>query len=457
MGDENLVIVDMFCGAGGTGQGIKETLEELGLKARMFAIDHWQVAVSTHAKNIPEAEHICEPIEKVDPLRMIPGGKIDILWASPECTHFSLARGGKPASDQKRASPWRIMEWLEKMDVRRLIVENVREFTKWGPLDGNGRPIKTKEGSIFRAFIQAIRFMGYTVDWQILNCANYGDPTTRRRFFLQAVKGLGKIVWPDQTHMEHEDNIFGLPKWRSAREIIDWSLRGESIFHRRWPLASSTLRRIEHGINRFWQPHAEPFLVILRGTGRSRSLDRPLPAVTTSGHHAALIEPFLINNYGQSFSGSIDDPLPTVTRNVKAALIEPFITRFHGGENSEKRNHSIDDPLPVIDTSNRYAIVDPFLVKYYGTGTAESIDIPLGTLTTKEHFGLVEAGGEYSLDIMFRMLQPHELAAAQSLPEHYQFCGTKTEIIKQIGNAVPVKIAKGLSKAAILQYLEETA
>jgi DNA (cytosine-5)-methyltransferase 1 len=424
-----LTIVDMFCGAGGTGQGIKETLEELGMKARIFAINHWDIAVSTHAKNIPEAEHICESIEKVDPLVLIPKGKIDLLWASPECTHFSLARGKKPVSDQKRASPWRIVEWLEKMDVKRLIVENVREFANWGPVNSSGYPIKAKKGTIFRAFLHAIRSLGYTVNWQILNCANYGDPTTRRRFFLQAVKGRGKIAWPDPTHMEYADNIFGLPKWRSAREIIDWSLHGKSIFLRKRPLADATLRRIAHGITRFWQPYADPFLVLLQGTGRSRSLDKPLPTVTASGHHAMLIEPFLIHNYGQSLSGSIDNPLPTVVgSSPKIALIEPFILPnegyYRGNQDSEKRNHSIDAPLPVIDTSNRYGIVKPFI-----TAIGQSIDI------------------------RFRMLQPHELAAAQSLPGNYQFCGNKTEITKQIGNAVPVKTAKALSKAAIRELM----
>jgi DNA (cytosine-5)-methyltransferase 1 len=332
--------------------------------------------------------------------------------------------------------------------VRRLIVENVREFAKWGPLDGNGRPVKGKEGSIFRAFLHAIRSLGYTVDWQILNCADYGDATTRRRFFLQAVKGRKKIAWPSPTHLEHGDNIFGLPKWRSAREIIDWSLRGESIFNRKRPLAASTLRRIEHGINRYWKPYAEPFLILLRGTGRSRAVDKPLPAVTTSGHHAALVEPFLINNYGH-------EPLQTITDSRGGgALIEPFLVNVcHGGHSHRVRE--IGKPVAAILTKNSHGLLEPFLVKYYGTGTTESIDIPPGTLTPKEKFALIEPGVEFALDIRFRMLQPHELAAAQSLPGNYRLCGTKTEIMKQIGNAVPVKTAKKLSQAAILQCLED--
>jgi DNA (cytosine-5)-methyltransferase 1 len=449
------VVVDMFCGAGGASQGMKQALESLGIKPRMYAINHWPVAVSTHSENIPEAEHICEPVEKIDPLRLIPDGKIDLLWASPECTHFSIARGRKPAFDQKRASPWRVVEWLEKMDVRNLIMENVREFCRWGPLDNDGRPVKTKEGTIFRAFLHALRSLGYTVDWRILNCAHYGDPTARRRFFLQAVKGRGKPAWPLPTHMESEYNVFGLPKWRAAREIIDWSLTGESIFNRKKPLVPATVKRIEHGIKRFWGPYAEPFLISMYGTGTSRSLDLPLQTVTTSGAHNALIEPFLINNYGKSRSMAISDPIPTITGSEHTGVVEPFLTCYHGGADSADRIYRLGKPIPALDTSNRYGIVNPFIIKYYGNGgNVSPIDSPLGTVTTRDRFALVMGGEQYLFDIRYRMLSPHELAAAQGFPYSYVFHGTKGEIVKQIGNAVPVGTAMRLSLAAITQYLK---
>jgi DNA (cytosine-5)-methyltransferase 1 len=455
---KEFVVVDMFCGAGGASQGIKQALDELGINARMFAINHWPIAVSTHSKNIPEAEHVCEPVEKIDPLRLIPDGKIDLLWASPECTHFSIARGKKPASDQKRASPWRIVEWLEKMDVKHVILENVREFSKWGPLDEEGHPIKGKEGTVFRAFLHAVRSLGYTVDWQILNCANYGDPTARYRFFLQAVKGRGKISWPHPTHAESEYNVFGLPKWRAAREIIDWSIIGESIFDRRKPLVPATLKRIEHGIKRFWEPYAEPFLISMYGTGLSRSLDLPLQTVTTSGKHSALIEPFLISNYGQSKSLDISDPAPTMTGTQHTGVVEPFLTCYHGGDDSAERVYRLGKPIPTLDTSNRYGLVNPFIVKYYGNGENVSpIDSPLGTVTTKDRFALVSGGEKYLFDIRYRMLEPHELAAAQGFPQDYSFQGNKTEIVKQIGNAVPVNTARNLSKAALIQQIEAAA
>jgi DNA (cytosine-5)-methyltransferase 1 len=516
-----LQIADLFCGAGGSTEGISEAVKRLGREAKIFAINHWNVAIETHSANHPGVQHFCESVDHIDPTKLIPGQTLDLLWASPACTHHSVARGGRPRCEQQRAPAWIIPFWLENLNVKRLIIENVPEFRNWGPLDESGKQMKALKGATFRAFIQAIRSLGYSVEWRVLNAANYGDPTIRRRLFIQAIKGAGRTIrWPDITHAESRFNYQGLPKWIPARDIIDKNLHGESIFSRKRPLAPATLRRIEHGIKRFWGSYAEPFLIILRGTGTSRSLDRPLPGVTTSGSHAALIEPFLINNYGQSKSASLEDPLPTVTGNVKAALIEPFLTRFHGGADSAERNHSIDEPIPVIDTSNRYGIVEPFilpnegvyrgnkarsledplntitasrgagaliepfitainqssagdrirsldvplgtvvtkqehcliepfLVKYYGTGGAIPLDIPLGTITTKERFALVEPGGEYTLDIRFRMLQPHELAAAQGFPRGYKFCGTKTDITRQIGNAVPVNLSRELAETIL--------
>jgi DNA (cytosine-5)-methyltransferase 1 len=484
MGNEmrTLQIGDMFCGAGGSTTGIRQAIDAMGSRAKIWAFNHWNIAIDTHSANYADVNHICASVEQLDPTKIFPDRELDLLWASPACTHHSVARGGRPRCEQQRAPAWIILHWLENLKVKRVIIENVPEFRNWGPLDDEGRTIKELKGATFQAFISGIKSLGYSVDYRVLNAADYGDPTVRKRLFIQAIKGAGReITWPNITHVNMQDEE-NLPRWIPAREIIDWSLHGESIFRRKKPLADATIRRIEHGIMRFWHPYTEPFLVLLRGTGTSRSVDKPLPSITAQGKHLGLVTPFLINNYGQSKSGSIDDPLPTVTgSSPKAALIEPFITRFHGGPDSEKRNHSINDPLPVIDTSNRYAVVEPFitaighssardrsrsideplstivskaehcliepfLVKYYGNGGAVSVDVPLGTITGKEHFGLVEPGGEFILDIRFRMLQPHEEAAAMSFPKNYVFQGTKGDVQKQIGNAVPVKISQALAE-----------
>jgi len=485
-----LQIADLFCGAGGSTTGIRQAVARMGKKANILAINHWEVAIQTHSANNVGVSHLCESVDHIDPTKVVPGQELDLLWCSPSCTHHSVARGGRPRCEQQRAPAWIIPFWLENLKVKRLIVENVPEFQSWGPLDDDGKPVKEAKGETFKAFIAAIRSLGYTVDWRVLNAANYGDPTIRRRLFIQAIKGIGRqIQWPDITHAERPFHVKGLPTWIPAREIIDPDLHGESIFSRKRPLAPATLRRIEHGIKKFWQPYAEPFLIILRGTGKSRSLDKPLPAETTSGTHFALIEPFILPNEGFYRSNkprSIDEPLPTITASRGGgAIIEPFITRFHGGEDSAKRNHSMNEPLPVIDTSNRYGIVEPFitaigqssakdrsrslddplstvvtkqehvliepfLINYYGNGDAYSIDIPLGTATTKDKFALIEPGGEFVLDIRFRMLQPHELSAAQGFPRDYKFCGTKTDITKQIGNAVPVNLSRELAYCCLM-------
>jgi DNA (cytosine-5)-methyltransferase 1 len=327
------------------------------------------------------------------------------------------------------------------------------------------------------------------VEWRVLNAANYGDPTIRQRLFIQAIKGTGRqIQWPRITHSEKQFNVHGLPKWIPARDIIDHDLHGASIFQRKKPLAEATLRRIEHGIKKFWQPYAEPFLIVLRGTGKSRSLDKPLPTETTSGTHLALIEPFILPNegfYRGNKPRSLDAPLNTVTAGRGAGvLVEPFLTCYHGGDDSVKRNYSINEPLPTADTSNRYGLVEPFitaigqssardrsrslddplstvvtkqehvliepfLVRYNGTGDAESIDVPLGSVTTKDRWGLIESGGEFVLDIRLRMLQPHELALAHSFSRDFKFYGTKEQIVKQIGNSNPVMLSAAMAEASL--------
>jgi DNA (cytosine-5)-methyltransferase 1 len=314
--------------------------------------------------------------------------------------------------------------------VERVIIENVPEFMSWGPLDDSGKPIQSLKGKTFRAFISSLRSLGYTVDWRILCAADYGDPTTRRRLFIQAVKGRKRILWPQITHIDSTDNLMGYQPWRPAREIIDWSIPGTSIFDRKKPLAAATIRRIAAGIEKYWKDYAKPFLAVLYGTSTVQSLDLPLSAVTSSGAHHALVEPFII--------------------------------RFHGGEGSERRNHAIDDPLPTLDTSNRYGLVEPLLVEYHGTSTPFPVSLPVKTITTKDWFALLEpfmikvnhSGGDRissvrGLDIRFRMLKNHELKCAQGFPDDYVITGNTTEQTKQIGNAVPVNTAKALALAAM--------
>lgn len=412
---------DLFCGAGGTSTGLALACEDLGLKVDLLALDHWDVAIQTHEANHPWARHLCKSLHEVDPRRAIPGGRLDLLVASPECTHHSIARGGRPVSDQMRMSAWQIVDWLSALRVESVIVENVREFRDWGPIDSRGRPLKSRKGEIYQAFLRAIESLGYRVEERLLNAADFGDPTTRIRLFIMARKGRKPIPWPQPTH--YPTGLLG-ERWVPARQIIDWGIRGESIFTRKRPLSPNTLARIYAGLRKFGGlSFVLPPLGYYHRNGEAnapRSTDRPLQTVTSRGG-GHVVEPFLV-----ALRGTAPDQLKHSTR-------------------------SVEEPAPtVVANGNHLGVVEAYLVKYNGTGGAQSVDEPLDTVTTRDRFALVEIEGEhYLLDIRFRMLQPHELAAAMGFPAGYKFSGTRAEQVRQIGNAVAVRTAKALCRSIL--------
>lgn len=410
---EMINIIDMFSGAGGESTGIVQACEESGMKIRLSAINHWERAIETHSKNHPYADHYCESIENLKPAE-VANGHVSLLWASPECTHHSIARSGRPKDNQSRSSAWNVLKWVQELYIERIIIENVPEFESWGPLDETGNPVQSMKGKTFRAFISAIRSLNYRVDWRVLNAADYGDPTTRRRLFIQATRGKKKIIWPEPTHVQHPDMFLNKP-WRTAKECIDWNLRGESIFTRSKPLCQRTIDRIAHGLKRFGGKNAEPFLVMLYGTNNTRSINKPMPTVTAGGSHIGICQPFILPQHA-------------------------------GCPGNTKRALPISAPIPTVTTTGAHALIEPFIISYYGNGTSASLKDPMDTVTTKDRFGIVEP---CQLDIRFRMLAPHELSAAQGFPADYDFCGSKTEVVKQIGNAVPVNLARSLVKAAM--------
>ena len=456
---KKITAVDLFCGAGGESTGLKLAADFLGKDLELLAINHWDVAIDTHSKNHPYAKHMCESIQSIDPLKAVPSGRVNLLWASPECTHHSNARGGKPKSDQSRASAWLVLKWLSELYVERVIIENVPEFQNWGPLGANGKPLKAKEGNSFRAFIRALEAIGYRVDFKILCAADYGDPTTRKRIFIQAVRGNRKISWPLESHGE-PGLMFPEKNWKPAKDIIDWSLPGKSIFNRKKPLCPNTIARIEAGIERYWGEWAEPFLIVLRGTSPSSlkntalSLKEPLPTITTSGSHFGIVEPFMMQMNGskpqqlKSSSFSIKNPVPTITTRGlgKIGLIEPFV--IFSGHTSSIRVRSTKEPLSTVVTKAEHSLVQPFIIPYYGASGPADMNQPLQSVTTKDRFALIE-GNTYTLDIRYRMLQPHELALAHNFPVDYDFSGNKTQIVKQIGNSVPVHLARALCIASL--------
>lgn len=527
---------DLFCGAGGASSGLLRACDRLGRRLDLVAVNHWSVAVETHSLNHPGARHLCEDLESVNPRKAVPGGHLDLLLAGPECTHHSTARGGKPVNDQSRASAWCILRWATALKIDTILVENVREFLSWGPLGTNGKPLKSRKGETFQAFVEALRSLGYRVEWRVLNAADHGDPTTRERLFIQARRGRRPITWPEPTHAaDGEATLFGARQpWRPAREIIDWSLPSASIFGRKRPLSPNTLARIAAGLKKFGGKAAEPFLILLNSTnparlsGTAKSLDAPLPTVTGSGH-LGLCQPFIVpTNYGERPGQdprchSIDKPLPTVVGTVTHGLVEPFVVTMregderrvrscdeplptitaggkvlglcepfiiamehsgangkqvrsvneplptittrgdlrvcepfvvptnHGGtKDGQGRAYPLDRPMPTITTVDAWAIIEPFVTKYHGNGAAHPVSEPLRTIDCNDRFGLVTAGGAgLTLDIRFRMLQPHELAAAMSFPAGYKFAGNREQRVKQIGNAWPGMLSEHLCLALL--------
>lgn len=446
---KTILAADLFCGAGGTSTGLIQAAESIGARVDLTAINHWDIAIETHAANHPGARHLCETLDAVNPRTLYPSGRINLLVASPECTHHSIARGGVPRCDQSRSSAWHIVRWAEALYIDNILIENVPEFQTWGPLGVNGRPLKSKRGATFQAFITALSSLGYRVDYRVLNAADYGDPTTRRRFFLIARRGNKKIRWPEPTHTQDGGrDLFGQTKpWVPARNIIDWSLPGESIFSRKRPLAEKTLARIEYGLNKFG---GREFLVKFFGTSRVADVDHPVPAVTAGGLHLGVCQPFLTVYKGRSKSMSIDKPIPTLTTGENISLCQPFLIPQHAGAPGQNRVRSVDIPVPTLTTTGAEQLVKPFLIKYFGTGKVQSVDQPLDTVTTRDRFGLIEVFEKHpALDIRMRMLQPHELAAAQGFPAGYKFAGNKGQVVKQIGNAVPRRTARALCEGLI--------
>jgi DNA (cytosine-5)-methyltransferase 1 len=398
---------DLFCGAGGTSQGLLMAANHMKADLELLAINHWQVAIDTHALNHPEAQNLCTGVDVVDPLKLVPGGRLDILCASPECTHHSVARGGKPMNDQSRASAWHILRWAQVLYIDNLIIENVPEFQSWGPLGANGRPMASKRGELFQQFISSLKALGYKVDYRVLNCADYGAPTTRRRLFLIARRGNKKIVWPEPTHVapvaaKASMSLFAetRPNWRTAREIIDWSRPSKDIFDRKKPLAPNTLRRISAGMLKFngiridlekcVREGLRPYLVVLRGTSNVASVDDPLPTVTNSGAHYGLVQPFLLPHRAKDGQHDVDEPFRTVTATSSDfSLVEPFTMQIdQTGGNGTVR--SVDAPLGTVVTKANTCVVEPFILGQQSGSAPRGMGEPTPTVATDGAIGLTE-------------------------------------------------------------------
>jgi DNA (cytosine-5)-methyltransferase 1 len=430
---KTIFAADLFCGAGGTSTGLYQAADAMGLDVNLLAVNHWNVAIATHTANHKEALHLCETLDGVNPRKVIPGGRLHLLVASPECTHHSNARGGRPMNDQSRASAYHILRWAEALHIDNIIIENVREFRSWGPLGSHGRPLKNQRGDLYQAFLANLKALNYSVEDRILNAADHGDPTTRERLFIIARRGRKPVRWPKPTHSKDSmvREAFGLKPWVAARSIIDWSDEGKSIFNRKKPLSPNTIRRIAAGLRKFSGIELEPFLVKLYGTSDAAPIKNPCPTVTGGGGHLGVaepfqirtdcsggktagyrsiddpaatvlgsgglgfVQPFLLGQQTPAAPRSINDPAPTVAGKGAIAKVEPFmVAHFGEREGQEPRIHSIDAPAPVVTSRGAAELVQPFIAEYHNDQGSEprvkSVDSPLPTQTTEPRFGLAQ-------------------------------------------------------------------
>ena len=422
-----ILVADLLCGAGGSSTGCGRALAELGLEMELVCVNHWPVAIDTHSRNHPEARHYVQDIATVRPSALVPEGYLDLLMASPTCTHHSVARGGKPTSDQQRSDPWHVITWLTELQVKRIIIENVWEFIGWGPVDPKtGTPIAARKGEYFHAWIETIKRLGFEPEWRKLNAADYGDATTRSRFILMARSDGRKVHWPMPTHRRREDiggDLFsGAKPWRAAREIIDWGIKGRSIFDRKKPLAPKTLARIHAGAVKFGWP--KPFLVVLRNHMAAQGLDRPLPTIAANGGHFALAEPVIVNMKGRSTASGSSDPLPTQTAHAGHLFsAEPIIINGRKGNQAKPVS---TEPIPTLDTKGGVWLAEPLVLSQHNSGAARSSDEPLPTITTGGAAAVVHPGCARPMLVEPFVLSRHAGGAPRSVDEP-----TPTQVAKQ--------------------------
>ena len=484
-----MIAVDLFAGGGGASLGIEWATGH----APIMAVNHCRAAIDMHAANHPGTLHLHESVWDVH-AQDFAGTHVDLLWASPDCTHFSRAKGAAPRSREIRSLAWVIVDWARDVRPAVICMENVPEFVTWGPLlEETGQPDKVRAGQTFRSFIGRLEAEGYTVGYRVLNAADFGAPTSRRRLFLVARRDGVPIAWPEPTHGPGR----ALP-WRTAAECIDWTIPVPSIFDRARPLAEATQRRIAEGIRRYVLTTASPYILCLTHGGRLEPIDQPMRTTTTAHRgERALIAPVLAraHSHGWDANGSdvrpLDRPGWTVTAKDGSALVAAFLARHAGGPNghqsygrplteptgtvtgrdtqalavgwldklhgSARAGQPLDLPAPTVTSGGgrgggHAALCAAFLLKYYGQGGQWSaLDEPMHTLVSKARMGLVTVtiqGEEYALvDIGMRMLQPRELARAQGFPDSYILTGTKSEQVARIGNSVCPPVAEALVRA----------
>ncbi len=468
------MIVDLFAGGGGASTGIELAL---GVSPDV-AVNHDPQAIALHQANHPETKHFIEDVYDVDPNEVCGDNEVALLWLSPDCKHFSKAKGAKPVSCDVRSLAWVGIRWAKAVQPDVIMLENVEEFKDWGPLDENNMPIKEDKGIIFDVFIETFRDLGYTVEWNELRASDYGAPTIRKRLFIVAKKDSSDIIWPKPTHGDPDKFPDRLP-WKTAADCIDWSVPAHSIFLTkeegkkvgvRRPLADNTMKRIARGFKKFVIDNPKPYVITdkvpfvstfyggaIGATARGNKMDAPVGTITAGGSRHALVTPIITEHANGSSQRNfkVDEPLRTITAQTKGgtfALVNAFIAQHNLGATGRKADtplstvtqtgsqqqlvastmikfkgnntgDKLDSPVHTLTAGGLHmGEVRAYMMKYYGQGEGQNIDTPAHTITTKERFAIVEVmGQEYEVvDIAMRMFTPRELYRAQGFPEDYK-------------------------------------
>ncbi len=405
LGFRDELVIDNFAGGGGASTGLEQALG----RSVDIAINHDPEAVAMHAINHPGTTHYCESVYKVDPEEITGNQPVGLAWFSPDCKHFSKAKGGAPASPRVRGLAWVVVRWARRVKPRVIMLENVEEFQDWGPLGDDGRPCPLRKGKTFILWCNQLRRFGYVVECRELRACDYGAPTTRKRLFVIARRDGRPIVWPKPTHGPAGS---GLLPYRTAAECIDWSIPCPSIFDRSRPLAENTLRRIARGIVRYVVNSAAPFIVPVTHGGDSRvhPSDEPMRTITTAhGGEFMVAQPFVMKNMTNNVAQAIDDPLSTILTGNHHFVAKPFIAGV-GGRRGHSPERSIDAPMPTTTTKADAVLVAPTLVQ---TGYGEREGQAPRSLDIEAPLGTVVAGG-----------QKHALCAA-FLAKHYGDTGQR--------------------------------
>lgn len=430
MNDIRLLYIDLFCGAGGTSTGVEKANYKGRKCAKVIAcVNHDANAIASHAANHPEAQHYTEDMRTLDlhPLaehtaemrRMYPMAKV-VLWASLECTNFSRAKGGLPRDADSRTLAEHLFRYIEALAPDYIQIENVEEFMSWGDLDENGKPISRDKGRLYTNWVDNVKAYGYKFDHRILNAADYGAYTSRKRFFGIFAKSYLPIVWPKSTHSKTGGgDLFGsLEKWKPVKDVLDFDDEGESIFNRKKPLSPKTLERIYAGLIKFVAGGKDAFLVkynSMNQGGKLSSLDNPCPAVMTNPKQNVIAcKWYLMNPQFSNAGGSVEKPCFTLI--AKMDKKPPYLIATECGQLAIEIYETDSGPMRKIKE---------FMALY----------------------GIV--------DIKMRMLKIIELKRIMGFPENYTLIGTQADQKKFIGNAVEVNIARVLCEALVEEIVDE--